>query len=437
MLKKLKRILPQSLFRRFLLIILLPNIIIQLVSVYVFYERHWSGVSKHMAFSIAGEIELIARGIEQTSGQSRQDFINLTQSSSLDLTFRFLPNSRIEESNFSQYYNFQDLLAELEARLPPRKYSVQQVKNYSSIKIEVQLDKDVVQILIPKRSIFTPTTYIFILWMICTAILFVAIAILFMRTQVRSITKLAEVAEKFGRGQDIPNFKASGATEVRQAAQAFLEMKKRINRHVEQRTEMLAGVSHDLKTPLTRMKLQLALMEKTEEIAELNQDILEMERMVQEYLDFAKGKERVVDANVNIADILSSIIAGYKHLNKKIDVTNHGVIKLHINSNSLRRAIINIIDNALKYGNKVKVSSRASEKYAYITVDDDGPGIEPEKYEEVFRPFFRLDSARNMDNGGSGLGLAIAKDIIVSYGGDINLDASPEGGLRVVIKLPL
>lgn len=437
MLKKLKKFLPHSLFRRFLLIILLPNIIVQLVSVYIFYERHWSGVSKHMAVSIAGEVELIVRGIEQTSGEARQDFINLTQSSSLDLNIKFLPSKTISKSDLQQKYNFQDLLDELEIRLPPRKYSVRQIANYSVIVIETQVDTDVVQILIPKRSLFTPTTYIFILWMICTTILFVTIAILFMRTQVRSITKLAEVAEKFGRGQDTPSFKPSGATEVRQASQAFIDMKKRINRQVEQRTEMLAGVSHDLRTPLTRMKLQLALMEQSDEITELNQDILEMEKMVQEYLDFAKGKERVIDANVNIADNIRSIVAGYKNLNKKIEVKTQGDIKLHINSNSLRRAITNIVDNALKYGNNVIIASRASEKYAYITVDDDGPGIPDTKREEVFRPFFRLDSARNLDKGGSGLGLAIARDIVVGYGGDITLDKSTSGGLKVVIKLPL
>ncbi len=437
MLKFFKKFLPQSLFRRFLLIILLPNIIIQLVAVYIFYERHWSGVSKRMASSLAGEVEMIVRGIEQTYGAPRQDFINMVQSSSLDLEVKILPDKFITEKIFPERFDFSQLRDELHYRLTPRKYSIYIMGRDSRIVIETQVDTDVVQISAPRRSIFTPTTYIFILWMLGTAIIFVIIALLFMRTQVRSITKLAEVAEKFGRGQDIPNFKPSGAMEVRQAAQAFIDMKERINRQVEQRTEMLAGVSHDLKTPLTRMKLQLALMDKSSEIDELQQDIVEMEKMVQEYLDFAKGKERVIDSNVNVADILRSIVVGYRNLNKKIDIHTQSGISLQVNVNSLRRAITNIVDNALKYGNYVAIASSASEKYAYITVDDDGPGIAKAKREEVFKPFFRLDSGRNLDKGGTGLGLAIARDIIVSYGGEITLENSNLGGLKVIIKLPL
>ena len=436
MIRSFKKILPQSLFRRFLLIILLPNIIVQLVAAYVFYERHWSGVSKHMAVSLAGEIEMVVRGIENNSGQARQQFIN-NSSAALYLGVKFLPNVLIHKSAENSSNDFPLLKSEVDKRLRDRKYSIYLSGEDPIVAIEVQLDNDLVLITASRKRLETPTTYIFILWMLGTAILFVIIAILFMRTQVRSITKLAEVAEKFGKGHDIPNFKPSGAMEVKQAAQSFIDMKGRINRQVEQRTEMLAGVSHDLRTPLTRMKLQLALMEPAAEIEELQQDIVEMEKMVQEYLDFAKGKERVIDANVNIADMIRSIVAGYRNLSKKIDVTTQNGVELHINANSLRRAITNVVDNALKYGSNVAISSRASEKYAYITIDDDGPGILPAKREEVFRPFFRLDSARNLDKGGSGLGLAIARDIVVSYGGNITLDNSATNGLRVVIKLPL
>lgn len=436
MFKILKKTLPHSLFRRFLLIILLPNIIVQIVSVYVFYERHWSGMSKHMASSLARQVDMVVRGVSATSGQARDDFIELAKSS-LDLQIHYLPESTVKKSNIAQQIGFSALLNAVDQKLEQRKHSISFDLRNETVVIEIALDNDVLRITAPRRSIYTPTTYIFVLWMTGTAILFVLIAILFMRSQVRSITKLAEVAEKFGRGQDMPGFKPSGATEVRQASQAFIEMRSRINRQVEQRTEMLAGVSHDLKTPLTRMKLQLALMEASPEIEELQQDISEMERMVQEYLDFAKGKERVVDRDVGVSDMLRSIAASYRNLNKKIDVTAQPGIALHINSNSLRRAITNIVDNALKYGNNVQISANTSEKYAYISVDDDGPGIPDKKKDAVFQPFFRLDSARNLDKGGTGLGLAIARDIVASYGGDITLENSSLGGLKVKIKLPL
>ncbi len=392
---------------------------------------------KYMGQSLAGEVELIVRGIEKLQGRNRDNLIDLARQS-FDLGIKIIPNSTIPLEDLQPgRYILHSLRAELNLRLAPLPYSIYIKNDEEMVVIEVQLDDEVVQITAPKRSLFTPTTYIFILWMTGTAVIFVIIAILFMRTQVRSITKLAEVAEKFGKGQDIPKFRPSGATEVRQASQAFIDMKERINRQVEQRTEMLAGVSHDLKTPLTRMKLQLAMMRQTEEILELQDDIVQMEKMVHEYIDFAKGKERVTDANVNIADMLRSIAAGYRHLNKQIDVKTQNGVALHINANSLRRAIINIIDNALKYGNSVRLASSASDKYAYITVDDDGPGIAEAKRAEVFKPFFRLDNGRNLDKGGTGLGLAIARDIVVSYGGEISLGTSPIGGLRVAIKLPV
>ena len=433
----LKKALPHSLFRRFLLIILLPNIIIQLVAVYVFYERHWSGVSRQMAHSLAGEIALIAHGAEQLHGKEKENLLNITKNS-FDLDINITHNSLIRvEGAESGWRFFRGLRSELHYRLAPLQYSLSFLPAEQLIVIEVQIDNDVVTIKAPKRSIFTPTTYIFILWMIGTAIIFVIIAILFMRNQVRSITKLAEVAESFGRGKDIPNFRPSGATEVRQVSQAFIDMKERIKRQVEQRTEMLAGVSHDLKTPLTRMKLQLAMLDQSEEIKDLREDIIQMEKMVHEYIDFAKGKERVVDANVNIADMLRSIASGYRNLKKPIDLKTQNGVTLHINANSLRRAVTNIVDNALKYGNSLRLTSSASDKYAYIIIDDDGPGIAEGKRAQVFQPFFRLDTGRNRDKGGTGLGLAIARDIVVSYGGEISLETSPIGGLRAIIKLPI
>ena len=275
------------------------------------------------------------------------------------------------------------------------------------------------------------------MWMTGTAIIIILVSILFMRNQVRSIHDLAEFADKFGKGYDSENFKPTGATEVRQASKAFIEMKKRINKHVEQRTKMLAGVSHDLRTPLTRIKLQLAMIEPKEPIKDLENDVIEMEKMIQGYLDFAKGKERVIDNSVNVSDLLRSIISGYRNYHKNIELKSKSGILIHVNSNAFRRAITNIIDNAVRYAKSIVININSTKKNMILTIDDDGIGIPEKQRIEVFKPFYRLDKSRNIESANTGLGLSIAKDIIIGYGGDIHLDNSPLGGLRVVIKMPL
>lgn len=434
--KLIRKILPQSLFGRFLLIILIPNIIVQLVAIYVFYERHWSGVSKHMAVALAGDINMVVRSIVESPSDNRDEIIRLAEDNMyLDVVFK--KDTKLGDVPVHEPVVFSVLLSELDKRLPMQHVVYYKDDDKSDVAVDVQLDDGLLHITSSSKRLANPSTYIFIMWMTGTAVLFLLISVFFMRNQVRSISRLAIVADKFGKGHDSEGFKPSGALEVRRAGKAFIEMKKRINKQVEQRTEMLAGVSHDLKTPLTRIKLQLAMMKQDKEIKELQDDVVEMEKMVQGYLDFAKGKERVIDATVNVSDLLRSIIAGYRNYHRKIELKSASGILLHVNSNALRRAITNIIDNALRYGEVISINMTSSKKNMILTIDDDGPGIPVKKRVEVFKPFYRLDSSRHIESGSTGLGLSIAKDIIVGYGGDITLDDSPIGGLRVVIKLPL
>jgi two-component system osmolarity sensor histidine kinase EnvZ len=277
--------------------------------------------------------------------------------------------------------------------------------------------------------------------MVGSSFVLLAVAILFLRNQVRPIERLAYAAENFGKGRNVPNFKAYGASEVRRAAQAFLTMRERIERYVSQRTDMLAGVSHDLKTPLTRLKLQLAMMGDDPDIAAMRQDVVEMEHMLDEYLDFARGEGGEESQTADIGEIVNEAAvnaARAKHAGTdRLTVHAPDGIRLAVKRNALKRCATNLIDNALKHGTHVSVDLTRHDRAIEIAVDDDGPGIPETKREEAFRPFHRLDQGRNLQAGGSGLGLAIARDVARAHGGDLLLSESPAGGLRATIRLPV
>lgn len=433
MINKIKTHLPKSLFGRFLLIIVLPCIIAQIFAVYMFYERHWSGVSKHMILAFTGDISMIVRNAHSLPLDERKKFLK-SANDNLYLSVKFYDNKRI--SNVDKNPELQELTEALSSIIK-HKYVTYFTHGDSKIAIDVQMMDGLLHIVASKKRLVNPSTYIFIMWMIGAALLFLIISLLFMRNQVRSITNLAEAAQKFGMGGYDDEFKPTGAAEVRQVAESFIEMRDRIKKQIQQRTEMLAGVSHDLKTPITRIKLQLAMMKPTNEIKDLQEDILEMEKMIQGYIDFAKGKERVADSSVNISDLMRSIVAGYHKFDQNIALKTKNGIMLHVNSNDMRRVISNIIDNSLRYGKNISITIGKSEKNAIIMIDDDGPGIPIKEREKVFKPFYRIDNSRHLESGSTGLGLAIAKDIISSYGGDISLDKSQMGGLQVIIKMPL
>lgn len=410
---------------------------VQMVTVYMFYERHWSGVSRHMANALAGDIAFIVKAIESDSLPKR-DVILKIASDNMYLDLKFKEGDKINTQKGQTPDKF-DILKEILSALIVNEYITYFIDDRMNLGIDVQLANGVLEISASKKRIYSPSTYIFIMWMTGTAIVFLIISILFMRNQVRSISQIANVADKFGKGEDTANFKPSGATEVRQVAHAFIQMRERINRQIEQRTEMLAGVSHDLRTPLTRLKLQLAMIPQSKEIIESQEDVTQMEKMIQDYLDFAKGKERAIDSSVNISELIYNITSVYRNQSsqKTIELQVQAEIIMNINSNSFRRIITNLLENALRYGTSVQITANKQPDEVVITIDDNGIGIPLEKRELVFRPFYKIDESRHLESGSTGLGLAITKDIITGYNGKIYLEESPMNGLRVIVQLPL
>jgi two-component system osmolarity sensor histidine kinase EnvZ len=305
------------------------------------------------------------------------------------------------------------------------------------VDIRVKVKQGVLRIIAPRDRAFATQGHIFVLWMVGATLILTAIAVLFIRNQVRAIERLASAAEAFGRGADDVQFKPHGAREVRQAAQAFLDMKERLQRHIEQRTVMLAAVSHDLRTPLTRLKLELALAEPSPRLEEMKRDLAEMEHMIDEYLAFARGQGGEIVETVYVRSLIDEVSEGARRAGAQVSVEIDPVLTTAVRPNAFKRAIANLVMNAAVHGEQVQVAARVGATGGVeIVVDDDGPGIPPERYEEAFKPFGRLDEARNQNEKGVGLGLAIARDVARGHGGDVTLHRSPMGGLRAVVRLP-
>jgi two-component system osmolarity sensor histidine kinase EnvZ len=317
-----------------------------------------------------------------------------------------------------------------------RPYRIDLAGDPHRIFISVQLPSGVLEAAVPRQRLYTSTTYVFVLWMVGSSIILFAVATLFMRNQVRALRRLAEAAESFGKGRNVERFKLEGATEIRQAAAAFLVMRDRIQRQITQRTEMLAGVSHDLRTPLTRMKLALALLEDGLAVDELRSDVADMEKMVQGYLDFARGEGAEAPRDTDLSLLLEEVAAAARREGVSLSLTTPPEYTLLLRPNVIKRCITNLVNNARRHGNHVWLTALPGRNAVDILVDDDGPGIPPEQRDAVFRPFFRLDASRNPATGGVGLGLTIARDVARGHGGDLTLEGSPQGGLRARVHLP-
>jgi two-component system osmolarity sensor histidine kinase EnvZ len=439
-----KRRLPTSLFGRSLLIIVLPIALMQIAVTYVFFDAHWKTVTSRLSEGLAGDIAWAVESYKEDP--SAEGFAKISQraqdSMSLSIAFqkgKKLPASRRDVSVIAEPFHApieSSLQQALSDRLDdPFWFDTTRYPAYVDIRVAVP--GGVMRILAPRDRAFATQGHIFVLWMTVATVLLTAIAILFIRNQVRAIERLANAAEAFGRGESGGAFKPHGAKEVRRAATAFLAMRSRIQRHIEQRTNLLASVSHDLRTPLTRLKLALALAEPSKRTTEMKGDVAEMEHMIDEYLAFARGEGGEALEPVRLRDLIEEVSQGAVRAGAQVSVTADPQLFAEVRPNALKRALSNLVMNAAVHGEHVAVAAQPrGQGGVEILVDDDGPGIPEDRYEEAFKAFGRLDESRNQNVKGVGLGLAIARDVARGHGGDITLGRSPLGGLRAVIRLP-
>ena len=437
----IKKILPRTLFGRSLLIMVTPVILVQAISVYIFFDRHWSKMTERLAYALAGEIAVIASRVEENDNP---DYIRQLSSMSaqyLGLLVSYESHAMLPEAERGPGSNSlitRKLAAALNEQVR-RPFRIVVDVDEKWIEVRVALKDGVLSISSPQRRMFSSTGYIFLLWMICSAIILMAIGILFMRNQIRPIRRLAVAAERIGKGRELPaNFKAEGAREVRQAAQAFIDMHERITRQIVQRTAMLAGVSHDLRTPLTRLKLQVAMMPQSPDTEAMKRDIDDMERMLNAYLDFVRGEGGEASVRVDLKDMLERLVGDARRMGTEIALSISGDLNISLRAMAFERCLSNIIGNARKYAKNIWLGAlREDGEHIVIVVDDDGPGIPEDQFEDVFKPFVRVEKSRNAATGGVGLGLSIAQDIVHSHGGEIWLEKSPRGGQRGCIRVPV
>lgn len=412
-------------------------VVLQVVSGIVFYDRHWANVSRHRANALAGDVAMLLEILRNTKPSLHQDSIIDMANQNLDLIVKFESDSILPNITKNPIGNLERTLGRSLEQIVKRPYIINTSSERQRVIISVQASKGVLHVSANDERLISSTTKIFIMWMIGTSLILFGVATIFMRNQVSPLRRLASAAENFGRGRDTPNFSPSGATEVRQAASAFMSMRDRIQRQMQQRTEMLAGVSHDLRTPLTRMKLQLAMLDKSNEIDELTSDVEAMETMIEGYLNFARGEGSEEVNPIEAKALLQEIIHEARRNSIQISLQINDSVELLIARNAFKRAITNLIDNAANYGEQIEIVLKLNGSVIELIFDDDGPGIPVEMREEVFKPFFRLDQSRNVDTGGTGLGLSIARDIVRTHGGDIILSESPLGGLRAKVTVPI
>lgn len=442
----IKSMLPKGLLGRSLMILVMPLVLLQLVSAYIFYGTHWDMVTRRLSAGLAGDIATVIEMMRAYPGPENRAIIfaatgwtmemelSLEEGGILDRTGMVGAQSNAEAVLTG--YNLADNLMKAMTERIGRPVFIDTVSLERDIIIQVQLTDGVLSIKTTRKRLYSPTTTIFVMWMVGTSLLLFGIATIFMRNQVRAVRRLAAAADSFGKGRDVPNFHPEGAAEVRQAAAAFALMHERIKRQVSQRTEMLAGVSHDLRTPLTRMKLQLAMM-SGEGVAELEEDVADMEHMVEGYLAFARGEGTEKAKVCDLVALLEDITAKLRREGAAIDLHCEEHLSLLCRPQALSRSIMNLAGNGVRYGSHVAIRAGRRADGIEVTIDDDGPGIPAAKREEVFKAFVRLEGSRNPKTGGVGLGLTIARDLVRSHGGELMLEDSPLGGLRVRVRLPV
>ena len=432
--KFIKNLLPKRLFYRALLIVAAPIIILQITISIVFFDSLWIKTNKGMTRALVGEIATFISAYEYENGEYNKDsLINLFKKN-LHFHVKFEPKKLLPKDDPQRWFSPIDRTLRRELKSKQFNYWFDTTSYKNLIDLRVKYQEGYFQFLIPKERVTSSSARIFALWITLPALLLISIAIIFLKNQTRPIINLAKASEKFGRGENVEDFRPSGALEIRQAGYEFEKMRKRIMRHLNQRSEMLSGISHDLRTPLTRMKLQLAFIKDKEITEKLSNDITEMEKMLNEYLQFSSLRSNEKTETFDISELIKNTVEKYEKKEILTDLTER--VYLNGRKNLIQRCLNNLIDNSIKYSNNILISLKKSANSVTITIDDDGPGIEEHERKNVFKPFYKISKSRSDSKSSVGLGLSIASDIIRSHGGNIELENSPKNGLRAKIFLP-
>jgi len=430
----IKNVLPKRLFYRSLIIVATPMILLQIIITVVFFDSLWIKANKGMTRSLVGEVKTLFD--VYNSKQDQKQLIMDLYNENFDFAVTIKENELLPKKETERWYSPMD--RSLRRELKPvfgNTYWFDTTSYKELVELRIKYQNGFIQIFFPKDKIVPSSARIFALWITLPGLLLITIAIIFLKKQTLPIVNLAKAAEKFGKGEFVKEFRPTGAREIRQAAYEFDKMRKRITIHLNQRSEMLSGISHDLRTPLTRLKLQLALLKQQDLAKRMSDDIEEMERMLNEYLEFSRHQKSEDTENVNINRVINDVVKKYG--NNQINISVEENLEINIRPNSIKRCLANLIDNGLSYGKKVEILIKKTLNKIIIFIDDDGPGIPEKEYQNVMKPFYRIDKSRGQNKSGVGLGLSIANDIIRSHGGVISLEKSPLRGLRVKISLPL
>jgi len=432
----LKRYLPKTLFGRASLIIMLPIALMQMIVAYIFFDAHWQTVTANLSNSVAADISVTVELYEQDPGAARAQRLDEMLRPKMQLSVALKQDKALPTATRRAFFSSLDkTLRRALSQNIDNEFWFDTTRYPNQIDIRVAVDDGFLRFIVPRERVFAPTGYIFLFWMIMATVLLSLVSIVFILNQARPMVKLAKATEDFGKGRDIGNYKPSGSTEVRQAGHAFLEMRERIGRHIKQRTDLLAGVSHDLRTPLTRLKLHLALSEDDDETQAAQRDIVDMEHMLGGYLDFAQGVAREDIKAGSLRDILRGLAKQMESAHIEMDIDSP--LQINMRMRAMKRAFSNLLENAAAHAKIIKISAAKQDESVLVFIDDDGPGIDVSQREDAIKPFIRLDPARNQNVKGVGLGLSIASDVIQAHGGTLQLQESPLGGLRCQISLPL
>jgi two-component system osmolarity sensor histidine kinase EnvZ len=433
-----KNWMPKGLYARALLIMIVPMVVLQSVVAFVFMERHWNTVTRRLSAAVVQDVAALMDVYNGYPQDKDHALLRRIAQQRLGLVVDFLPAGDMPPPGPKPFFSLldQSLSAQI-GRQISRPFWIDTVGRSSLVEIRVQLDDAVMRVFAQRSAAYASNSDIFFLWMVGTSSILLIVAVLFLRNQIRPIVRLADAAESFGKGREEPNFRPRGALEVRRAAHACIEMKSRIERSIEQRTAMLAGVSHDLRTILTRFNLELALIGDSPEVDGMRKDVDEMAAMLEAYLAFARGDSGEQAQPTDMAAALEELRSDAERNGHAATVSFQGLPVVTVKPAAFKRCLGNLVSNAARYADKIAISGHRDHRWLTVTVDDDGPGIPQNMREEVFKPFLRLDDARNQDEGGTGLGLAITRDIARSHGGDITLGDSPMGGLRAIVRIPV